>query len=64
VVKSAQAELVSLCFPGAFKKTDAKTYQVHLSNFQPNQDLEVYFGNVEPSDDSNNGLMPVLNKGR
>jgi hypothetical protein len=64
VVKTAPAQLVSLCFPGVFKKTDAKTYQVHLSNFQPAQDLDVYFGNVEPSDDANNGLMPVLDKGR
>ncbi|KQV79309.1 hypothetical protein ASD15_18380 [Massilia sp. Root351] len=58
VVKSHPSELVSLCFPGTFKKTDAKTYQVRLRNFKPAQDLEVYFGNVEGGAGSG-GEMPV-----
>ena len=58
VVKRHPSELVSLCFPGTFKKLDAKTYQVRLRNFKPAQDLEVYFGNVEGTPGSN-GEMPV-----
>lgn len=62
VVKGHPSELVSLCFPGAFKKTDAKTYQVRLRNFKPEQDLEVYFGNIEGGAGGNYGSMPVPSK--
>lgn len=62
IVKNQSAELVSLCFPGSFQKTDNKTYQVHLRNFQPANDLEVYFGNIDPTGDLSDGQMPVLNK--
>ncbi|KQW87778.1 hypothetical protein ASC94_25040 [Massilia sp. Root418] len=59
VVKSDPSELVSLCFPGTFKKTDPKTYQVRLRNFKPERDLEVYFGNIEAGAGGNDGDMPV-----
>lgn len=63
VVKGGPGELVSLCFPGTFKKIDATTYQIRLRNFQPAQDLEVYFGNIDPDDLTNNtGVSPVLGK--
>jgi hypothetical protein len=61
VVKSDPAELVSLCFPGTFKKVDATTYQVRLQNFQPTSDLDVYFGNLEDAGASEPDI-PRLNK--
>lgn len=59
VVKSKPEELVSLCFPGTFKKLDARTYQVRLRNFHPAQDLEVYFGNIGSAAGGDSGEMPV-----
>ncbi|MET3133533.1 hypothetical protein AAKU55_003823 [Oxalobacteraceae bacterium GrIS 1.11] len=46
LVKKKPSELVSLCFPGKFTRINPTTLQVHLKNFKPTQDLEVYFGNV------------------
>jgi hypothetical protein len=43
-------ELVSLCFPGDFKKVSPTTLQVHLTNFKPQQNLDVYFGNIDMND--------------
>ena len=60
VIKRNPAELVSLCFPGTFKKIDATTYQVRLSNFRPKEDLEVYFGNIDGEGTDNTGVMPTL----
>ncbi|WP_028101411.1 DUF4424 family protein [Pseudoduganella violaceinigra] len=60
IIKRRPEELVSLCFPGTFKKIDAHTYQVHLSNFHPTKNLEVHFGNIEGGQDENAGVMPVL----
>jgi hypothetical protein len=62
IVKSDPSELISLCFPGTFNKIDARTYQVRLRNFRPASDLDVYFGNVNPSDDSNEGRMPLIRR--
>ncbi|KQV44931.1 hypothetical protein ASD07_20565 [Duganella sp. Root336D2] len=62
IVKRKPDELISLCFPGTFKKIDARTYQVRLLNFQPTQDLEVHFGNVDSSEEDQSGVMPVLPK--
>lgn len=59
IIKRKPDELVSLCFPGKFKKLDARTYQVRLLNFRPSKDLDVHFGNVE-NDANRNGVMPVL----
>jgi len=61
IVKQAPEELVSLCFPGTFKKTDANTFQVRLRNFRPTEDLEVYFGNIDPNGEPNDGQMPRVN---
>lgn len=61
VIKRHPSEIVSLCFPGTFKKIDANTFQVRLSNFQPADDLRVYFGNIDGSAE-NTGVMPVLAK--
>lgn len=60
VVKHQPTEIVSLCFPGTFRKIDARTYQVHLTNFRPTGDLEVYFGNTGIPEDDTSGQMPVL----
>lgn len=61
IVKRKPDELISLCFPGNFKKIDARTYQVRLQNFHPTQDLDVHFGNVD-NDEDQSGVMPVLPK--
>lgn len=62
VIKGTPDELVSLCFPGTFKKIDSRTYQVRLRNFQPVDDLQVYFGNISSGSGMNTGVMPVLGK--
>lgn len=59
LIKKRPDELISLCFPGTFVKIDATTLQVRLRNFQPKQNLEVYFGNVVDSQD-NAGVTPVI----
>jgi len=60
LVKRRPDELVSLCFPGTFKKIDARTLQVKLRNFQPTSDLDVYFGNADAN--PNEGDMPRLGR--
>jgi hypothetical protein len=60
IVKRRPSELVSLCFPGTVKKIDALTFQVRLSSFQPAEDLQVYFGNVDYDAADNSGVMPAL----
>lgn len=62
VTKGAPEELISLCFPGKFKKMNATTYQVRLQNFQPAKDLNIYFGDVATGSDDNSGVMPALTK--
>jgi hypothetical protein len=62
LVKSDPTELVTLCFPGTFKKIDTRTYQVKLRNFQPTQDLEVFFGNPAYGSDSSGAEMPRLSR--
>lgn len=63
IVKGGPGELVSLCFPGTFKKINATTYQIKVRNFQPTRDLEVYFGNIAEADVTDNtGVAPVLSK--
>ncbi|SDH15255.1 MULTISPECIES: DUF4424 family protein [unclassified Duganella] len=61
IVKQSPDELVSLCFPGNFKKINASTFQVRLRNFRPSADLEVYFGNIDPNGEPNDGQMPRMN---
>lgn len=47
VRKRKAEEIISLCFPGDFKKTTPLTYEVELKNFKPKQDLSIYFVNVD-----------------
>lgn len=61
LVKQTPDELVSLCFPGSFKKIDANTFQARLRNFRPTADLEVYFGNIDPAGAPSDGQMPRVN---
>jgi hypothetical protein len=60
IIKRKPSELVSLCFPGTVKKIDAHTFQVRLSNFQPADDLNVYFGNVGYDFGDNSGVRPIV----
>jgi hypothetical protein len=62
VIKRKPDELISLCFPGTFKKINATTYQVRLTNFRPDKDLDIHFGNVDEDGIENEGVMPVLPK--
>ncbi|AXA93916.1 DUF4424 family protein [Massilia sp. YMA4] len=59
IVKRKPEELVSLCFPGTFRKIDNLTYQVRLRNFRPADDLRVYFGNVDGGN-GDPGVAPQL----
>jgi len=43
--KSAPEEIISLCFPGDFKKIDALTLESHISDFVPGHDLSIRFIN-------------------
>ena len=61
VTKLEPSELVSLCFPGQPRRSDAKTFQFHQTNFRPKQDLDVYFGNFgEGKVKDNSGVMPSM----
>lgn len=46
VRKESPQALVSLCFPGKASSVDPLTFEFHESNFHPNQDLNIYFGNL------------------
>lgn len=59
LIKGKSDELVSLCFPGTFTKINPTTLQVKLRNFHPQQDLDVYFGNVEGTV-SHDGVAPQI----
>lgn len=52
--KESSQELVSLCFPGDFKKINANTLQLHLTNFKPKDDLLVYIANYDDEKNSIN----------
>jgi hypothetical protein len=58
--KSDKQELVSLCFPGEFKKTDEKTLSVHLQNFHPAQNLDVYFSNINQDSMEEKTVAPKI----
>lgn len=60
--KSKPSELVMLCFPGKFRRTDPLTLEVSLRNFEPRHELRVLFLNVDPATagtDGPNGLPPM-----
>ncbi|MDC8760720.1 DUF4424 family protein [Janthinobacterium fluminis] len=59
LVKRNPAELISLCFPGTFRKINPTTLQVRLKHFKPAQDLNVYFGNIGETG-VGNGVQPAL----
>lgn len=59
LVKEKPDELISLCFPGTFKKINPTTLQVKLRNFRPQQELNVYFGNLDNGAE-NTGVAPRL----
>lgn len=61
--KGSSQELVSLCFPGEFKKINSTTLQLHLTNFKPTQDLLVFYSNYIDDNTFNNPVSPIkLNK--
>lgn len=57
--KGDAKELVSLCFPGTFKKINNTTLQVHLKNFKPQQDLLVFFANYKKEANSFGESRPI-----
>jgi hypothetical protein len=42
-------EVVTLCFPGAFRSVDSNTLESHLLNFSPQRNLSIYFANIGKS---------------
>ena len=62
LIKPNPGELVSLCFPGKFTKVNPTTYEVHLSNFHPKQDLKIYFSNFDRANVEldRQGIMPTI----
>lgn len=44
--KSHPAELIALCFPGAVRRVDPLTLEIHLKNFTPSKELRVIFMNL------------------
>ena len=63
VSKLNPGELLTLCFPGRPPKPRAKTFQFRQANFRPNQDLDIYFGNLGAGQVKHgSGVMPTLNR--
>ncbi len=63
ISKLDTSELLTLCFPGAPRKAQAKTFQFRQANFRPTQDLDIFFGNLGPAKvGSHAGIMPTLNR--
>jgi hypothetical protein len=60
--KESPQEMVTLCFPSEFKRIDNRTLQTHISNFQPADDLHVYFANISPVDGYNPGFLGTIPK--
>lgn len=57
--KGSSKELISLCFPGEFKKINATTLQVHLTNFKPEQNLLVFYGNYNQENNIKDEIKPI-----
>jgi hypothetical protein len=61
VTKLDSAELLTLCFPGAARRPEAKTFQFRQANFRAKQDIDIYFGNIGEAKVKNSaGIMPTL----
>jgi len=58
--KSDKNELVSVCFPGDFKRVDDKTLSVHLQNFHPDQNLDIYFSNINQDATEEKSVIPKI----
>ncbi|PXX38536.1 DUF4424 family protein [Undibacterium pigrum] len=46
--KEDPQELITLCFPGDFKRISPTKLQLRLLNFKPAADLSIFFGNIDP----------------
>ncbi|MFZ6873348.1 DUF4424 family protein [Undibacterium sp. Di27W] len=46
--KEDPQELITLCFPGDFKRISPTKLQLRLLNFKPTADLSIFFGNIDP----------------
>jgi hypothetical protein len=56
--KERQDEIISLCFPGNFRRVNATTLESKISNFPPSSDLEIYFGNIDKNTDTATRATP------
>jgi opacity protein-like surface antigen len=53
--------LISACFDGQATSPDPLTREYHLTNFHPQRDLSVYFGNIpEVKEPENKRVAPVI----
>jgi hypothetical protein len=60
--KQSPSEVTSLCFPAKFSKKDDRTLEARLMDFHPQQDLSIYFGNIDGHFSMPTGLPPILQK--
>lgn len=66
IKKTTPVEVVSLCFPGSFKRVDAVTLESHLTNFSPGADLKILY--IQPESEASRpygefqqrGIAPLL----
>lgn len=57
--KQHPQELISLCFPGNFSKLDALTLESRMTDFKPQTDLHIYFGNLKMQPEQSYGVPPL-----
>jgi hypothetical protein len=62
--KGSPYEIVSLCFPGTFRRVDPLTLEVHLQNFSPENDVKVYFGGLRDHFNGPGALPPRIESGK
>ena len=46
LIKESPSELITLCFPGDFRRTSPTNLQLHMTNFRPTEDLSIFYGNL------------------
>lgn len=53
-------EVVSACIPAKIEQISDKVYEAKIVNFNPKEELSVYFGNVRNCNGSNTGVPPKI----
>jgi hypothetical protein len=58
--KAGDDQIVSLCFPGKFIKSDSLTLTTNISNFLPTKEVEALFYFPFPGDQSSKVVEPII----